>query len=240
MEEKQIKATMPVVETNLGDAQRDAIAEWQRRWMSKEIQFSEYIEEVEKAGGDVICGNIDVHGPQSKRPQIEEVLKQYQRGEISIHMVRRLIEDIGGEASFWDWELDKNPNYTPEESKIGFTWNPNHNKKGIFMQNITKRVLIKMCDFIYNSILKYDKDAFGFSDPRLVSLKDYAEKYLINNLVVEHKKNLIRKLVNIVLFVLKEDVYYRVVALKMINEAPHNFGITNEEMSFFNREVPKK
>ena len=240
MKEKQIKATMPVVETNLGDARQKAIAELQRRWVSKEIQFSDYIEEVKKAGGDVICGNIDVHGPLSKQPQIEEVLRQYQRGEISIHMVRRLIEDIGGEASFWDWELDKNPNYTSGESKIGFTWNPCHSKKGIFMQNITKRVLIKMCDFTYNSILKYDGNAFEFGDFRLMRLRDYTEKYLIKNLVVGYKKDLVRKLINIVLFVLKEDVYYRVVGLKMINEAPRDFEITNEEMSFFNREVPKK
>lgn len=240
MEEKQIKATMPVVETNLGNAQKDTIAELQRKWLAKEISFDEYIEEVKKAGGDVICGNIDVHGPQSKQPQIEEVLKQYQRGEIPIHMVRRLLEDIGANASFWDWELDRNPNYTPEESKIGFMWNPKHSKKGIFMQNITKRVLIKMCDFIYNSMLKYDKDAFKFGDSRLIAIKDYTEKYIIANLAVKYKKDIVRKLVNIVLFVAKEDVYYRVVGLKMINEAPHNFEITKEEMHYFDKEVPKK
>lgn len=108
------------------------------------------------------------------------------------------------------------------------------------MQNVTKTVVKKMVDFVYKSILKYHKDAFEISDPRLVTLREYAKSYVIQNLSVQYKKDLVRKIVDIGLFFMKEDVYYRVLGLKMLNGVPSNFEISKDELSFFNREVPKK
>lgn len=238
--EKRIRASIPIAETDSRKGDKKIIAELREQWMAKKLSFGDYIEGVKNAGGDVIFGNIDITVPEGEQIIIERLMAAYQKGEITIHEMRRCVEEVGGEASFWDWEFDANPNYKPEDSKIGFMWNPYHNKKGIFMQNVTKRVIIKMCDFIYKSILKYDKDSFIFSDSRLIYLREYTKKHLINNVKADYKRDLITKAVDVLLFVMKEDVYYRALLLRMINEAPHNFVISEEEMEYFNRGVPKE
>lgn len=239
-EQKNIKASMPIVETNTRKGDAKALEALQKQWLNKQISFDEYIAEVRTAGGEVIFGVMDVTEQGQNKLKIEQVMQSYQKGEMSLHETRRIIEDLGANATFWDWELDKNPNYASEDSKIGFTWNPHHNKKGRFMQHVTKRILIKMCDFAYNSISKYDKDAYKFSDSRLLQLRKHINDYLNDNLIVQYKKDFIAKLIDIAFFILKEDVYYRVLALKMINEMPLGFDITEEEMIYFKREMPKQ
>ena len=238
MEEK-VKLSMNVLETNGQDSNKYAINQLNTQFTKKKISLKAYIEGVRALGGDVVLGNIDAEANESERETIETLMNSYKKGEISLDEMRAKIEDQGAETSFWDWEFDTNPKFEASESKLGFTWNPHFSKKGGFMQHVTKRVLIKMCDFAYKSILKYDKDAFTFSDPRLIHLRESVEKYITNNLTVQYKKDFVRKLTDCALFMLKEDVYYRALVLKMINETPREFEITKDEMHFFNSEVPK-
>lgn len=234
-----IKARMPVMETNAQNGDPEKIKELQLQWMQHKLTFEEYLKAIRESGGEVKFGDIHVTGPKDAQLKIENLLKTYQEGKITMHTMRRLIEDLGAETHFWDWELDSNPLYRPEESKIGFTWNPYHNKKGIFMQNVTKRVIIKMVDFIYKSILKYDKHSYAFSDPRLLLLKSFVSDFTEQNLKVKYKRDLAAKLIDIGLFMMKEDVYYRVLGLEMINKLPRNIKVYDDEMGFFMKEVPK-
>lgn len=239
-EEEKVKLSMCSMETNGENANIEKILKLREQLENREIEFCDYVTGVQDANGDIEFGNFDIIASKSKETTIEAIMKKHKRGEIAVEDMRRQIEDHGADVTFWDWEKGENPRYKPEESKLGFTWNPNFSKKGKFMQNVTKTVVKKMVDFVYKSILKYHKDAFEISDPRLVTLREYAKSYVIQNLSVQYKKDLVRKIVDIGLFFMKEDVYYRVLGLKMLNGVPSNFEISKDELSFFNREVPKK
>lgn len=238
MVNKEKKGNMLILETNTHNDNPDQYKELYKQWSERKISLNEYAERVRALGGEVLFGSIHVTTIEENRLKIEKIMGEYQNGNLSIHELRRLIEDAGGEAIFWDWELDRNPNYAPGDSRIGFTWNPRHSKKGMFMQHVTKRVFQKMVDFIHNSILKYDSDAFVFTDTRLQKLKRYTEEFIIDYIRVQYKKDLIRKITDICLFFLKEDVYYRVLVLRMINTAPSGFDITDDELHYFEREIP--
>jgi hypothetical protein len=237
--EENVRLSMNVVETDGRHSDPDAINKLHAQYQKKEIAFKDYLARVRALGGDVLFGNVNVEADETECKTVETLMGAYKKGELSLHEMRAKIEDLGAETSFWDWEFDKNPEFEAHESKFGATWNPHYSKKGGFMQHVTKRVLIKMVYFVYKSILKYDKAAFTFSDPRLVYLRNSVDKYITNNLTVQYKKDLVQKLTDCALFMLKEDVYYRVLVLKMINETPREFEITKDEMYFFNREVPK-
>lgn len=232
------KGSITIAEAENRKMDFELFKEVQEAWLTKKITFEEYISAIRAGGGELTFGELRIKASPSEKATIEGVIQQYKNGELSMHQLRRLISEHGGEAEFWDFELSTHPDYGSEESKIGFLWNPTYSRKGAFMQNVTKRVIEKMLDFVYKSCLKYDKDAFKFSDLRLKSLKTYVESYVIDHISVVYKKDFIRKLVEIGLFVMKEDVYWRVAALRLLNQMPEKYTITAEEISYFNRENP--
>lgn len=235
---KAFKGTIAVAEAESRKMDSDIFQDVQETWLAKQITFEEYISAIRAGGGELTFGELRMEAPLSEKATIEGLIQQYRNGKLSMHQLRRSIVEHGGEAEFWDFELSKHPDYKAEDSKVGFMWNPLFSHKGIFMQNVTKRVIEKMVNFVYKSCLKYDKDAFKFSDKRLIQLKHYTELYITANLSVGYKKDFVTKLMEIALFLLKEDVYYRVAAFKLINGFPRRIEITAEEMSFFDRENP--
>jgi hypothetical protein len=235
---ESFKGSIAVAEAESRKMDIDIFKVVQEAWLNKQITFEEYISSIRAGGGEITFGELRVEAPLSKKTTIEGTIQRYKKGELSMHQWRRLIAEQGGEAEFWDFELSKHPDYKAEDSKVGFMWNPFFSHKGIFMQNVTKRAIVAMVNFIYKSCLKYDKDAFAFSDPRLIRLKKYADVFVESYIKVGYKKDLIQKLTSVALFFMKEDVYYRAVTLKMINEAPSDFDISAEEIRYFNRENP--
>lgn len=235
---EEFKGAIAVAEAESRKMDIDIFRVVQEAWLAKQITFEEYINAIRAGGGELTFGELRIKMPPPEKATIEGFMQRYKKGELSMHQLRRVIAEHGGEAEFWDFELSKHPDYKAEDSKIGFLWNPIFSHKGIFMQNVTKRVIEKMLNFVYKSCLKYDKDAFKFSDIRLKWLKTYTESYIGVYMSVGYKKDFVKKLVEIGLFIMREDVYWRVVVFRFLNSLRHTFNIGTDEMEYFNRENP--
>jgi hypothetical protein len=88
---------------------------------------------------------------------------------------------------------------------------------------------------------KYDKDIFVYSDPRLLFLDKLGKDFIKEN-VSGSNINLLNKTVDICLGILKEDVYYRVRGLLLLNmfmEENVRFVLTDKEKEL-EKEVEKR
>jgi hypothetical protein len=126
------------------------------------------------------------------------------------------------------------------QSRNGFLHNCYTTAMGRFFQETIKRWLETGIARIHNKeIPKYDKDAYTFDDPRLKLLHDtlltLIERYL-NDCDKDRKRELVRDISEIWLFMMKEDIYWRRVGVPLlvdlahvIVENEHLFVLTPEE-----------
>lgn len=130
-----------------------------------------------------------------------------------------------------------------EKSRTDFTYSIFDHPKGLWLQHYLKVLIQKTIHMLHNHILKYyDKNAFIFDDERLQSLKSFAYMYAENYLRDTHEKHLdmtfrhrkawlVIESMEIALFILKEDIWWRARVLKAINlwENSERFTFTEEE-----------
>lgn len=147
-----------------------------------------------------------------------------------------IAEDVvDGQTVRWNPAKDRDPrikeNGNGGNGKGGFRFSPYYHEKGKFLQDVIKKGIIKAIDLAHSQIVgKYDKDAFVFEDPRLVELNAYFRSYLSQYFEhdVPRKITFMSQIVDIVMFLMKEDIYYRARFLDMFRDMPR-FEITENE-----------
>lgn len=143
--------------------------------------------------------------------------------------------ELDGQVVRWNPAKDPDPRVMGNENggngKGGFRFSPYYHDKGKFLQDVIKKGIIKTIDLAHSQIVgKYDKNAFVFEDPRLVELNAYFRSYLSQYFEhdVPRKITFMSQIVDIVMFLMKEDIYYRARFLDMFRDMPR-FEITENE-----------
>lgn len=168
-----------------------------------------------------------------------------QRLEISIQNKTELfleekllaVVEIDGEKVFWNPAKEKDPRITGNENaggKSGFRFSPYFHPKGKFLQDVIKLGMIKAIATAHKQINRgYDQDAFKYEDPRLQQLNTFFQIFISENFgdakTGPRKLIFMFQMADIVLFLMKEDIYYRTRFLKMFNEVPGSWQLTEEE-----------
>lgn len=106
-------------------------------------------------------------------------------------------------------------NAQSEASRYQFTYE-HTTAKGQWLQWFLKKLIAKSIHFWYGLIKgKYDKNAYVFQDPRLFMIQQFIKNYAKDNME-ERKQEIINEAADIFLFLLKEDIFYRVRAMDAI------------------------
>ena len=107
----------------------------------------------------------------------------------------------------------------------GFKYNLYHHPKGRLFQFIIKPMIIAVVNKIHSAFKgKYDADIFVYTDPRLQFIdkfvKDFIDKHVGNDPGGSgvYKKQICLKMIDIMLGLSKEDIYYRARFMLLLNE----------------------
>lgn len=158
--------------------------------------------------------------------QINELLQKVQKKQITIEEFKEKLNELGAEIKIWDKSIERNPAY-PEgnnQSRTSFIFSPYFHPRGMLLQRVFKRSILKVIDFVHKSLVKeYDSQAYVYEDERLRNLNNYFREYISANFIA-HKQNteFMTKIADIIMFLMKEDVYYRSRFLDLLNNAPHS------------------
>lgn len=143
--------------------------------------------------------------------------------------------ELDGQVVRWNPAKEPDPRVKGNENggngKGGFRFSPYYHDKGKFLQDVVKKGIIKTIDLAHGQIVgKYDKDAYALEDPRLVELNAYMRAYISQNF--EHslprKLTFMTQILDIIMFLMKEDIYYRARFIDMFRGMPR-FDITENE-----------
>lgn len=155
-----------------------------------------------------------------------------------------MFEDVvDGKTIRWNPALERDPRVKNNENaggKSGFRFSPFYHAKGLFLQNVIKKSIIKTIDTIHSQITKgYDVDAYVFDDPRLTQLNIYLSVYLSENFCNLEKTNtrkldFMMKIKDIVMFLMKEDIYYRARFFELFSNLPR-FELNQDEIDNITR-----
>jgi len=153
---------------------------------------------------------------------INDAIRKFESGEITLQQLQSIVQQNGAEISFWNPATQRHPAY-PEgdnRSRAGFTYHPSH-PRGRFFQGIIKKAILRAIDFAHHSIIKhYDPDGFVYDDERLKRLDSFLKQYIAENFqhAYPYKSDFMQKVIDIILFLMKEDVYYRARFLDIISK----------------------
>lgn len=149
--------------------------------------------------------------------------------------------EVDGQAVRWNPATEPDPRVKQNENggkgTGGFRFSPYFHEKGIYLQKVIKSGIIKSIALAHSQIVgKYDKDAFKFDDPRLQELNGYLRAYLSSNFAHDapRKITFMSQIVDIVMFLMKEDIYYRARFLNLFNELP-TFELNQQEFENIER-----
>lgn len=213
------------------DTNKEKINELFKQSQEKKIDFNTLVEEVRKLGGKVTFGELQIESEEKEK--ITNLLEQFNTGKLNIESFIQKVHEQGDKADFWNWETDPNPKYKDNnKTRIGFKYNPYHHVKGKFMQGIIKTAVKSAINFAHAQILKhYDREAFVYDDERLRKIDVYCKGYIEQNFQnsYPYKSDFMQKIVDIILFFAKEDIYYTGRWLDMINGLPRGHELTKEE-----------
>ncbi len=213
------------------DANRKAIAELIQKANRKEISFSDFVTQTRELGGEVIFGELQVESEDKDR--ITELLEQFNTGKLNIDTFISKVREQGDKAEFWNYETSSNPQYEGNnETRLGFKYNPYHHVKGKLMQGVMKTAVKSAINFAHANIIKhYDREAFVYEDARLKAIDEYCKRYIDDNFQESYpyKSDFMCKIVDIFLFLMKEDIYYTARWLEMINGVPRGHELTENE-----------
>jgi len=135
-----------------------------------------------------------------------------------------MITGFLGRRVKWETATERNPEY-PEgknDSRNSPTYNCYHHPKGKFFQTIIKKGILKVIDLIHSQLInEYDKDAFDYNDKRLVAIDMFLRRYVDVNFqdAKPYKSEFMTKIIDIVLALAKEDIYYRARLFDAINKS---------------------
>lgn len=158
-------------------------------------------------------------------------IAKYNAGELSFENFQKIVAENGNKLAFYAINKERNPQY-PEgdnRSRVGFTYNPSEHPKGRFFQSITKKAILAAIHFAHNAMCdKYDKDIFIYDDSRLNEIDEFMRTYISEKFkhAYPYKHDFMLQILDIVLGLAKEDIYYRARLFDVINE--------------FREEYPKK
>lgn len=158
------------------------------------------------------------------------------------------IDDTG---KAWGYNPAKQPNPAWKgnaKSRFGFQFNPYCHPLGKFLQGTVKGSIQKSVEFAHAGILKYDPGAYEFEDTRLLEIKRVATES-INDLFFDElerrtradgtrKCRLMLKLLDVCLFLMKEDVFYRwrfILLMKRIGQAAEGMEPTPGELGNYKK-----
>ena len=155
---------------------------------------------------------------------IGEAIQQHKEGKLNTIEFNAIVASHGGEISFWDPATQRHPAYPKGDnrSRFGFTYHFD-SIRGKWFQGVVKDAIKGCIKFTHSTILKrYDEEAFIFDDPRLAAIKAVSDDYISKNF--QHsapiKSDFMHKVFDIILFLMKEDVYYRGRFLELFNLFP--------------------
>lgn len=148
---------------------------------------------------------------------------------------------VDGEPVEWNPALDPDPRIKGNENRgegAGFLFSPYFHKKGLFFQNVIKKGITKTINLTYNQILRfYDKDAFVFEDPRLKTLRNFCKTYVATYYAEEArggtgiiKLTFMYQFFDIMLFLMKEDIFYRPRFFEFLNNVPRGWDLSEAEI----------
>ena len=234
---------MPEYKTNVlrveggNENNKEKINELIKQTQEKKIDFNTFVAETRKLGGKVTFGEFQIESEHTEK--ITNLLEQFNTGKLSIESFIEKVREQGDKGDFWDYEKTMNPKYKGNnKTSVGFRYNPNHHIKGKFMQGIIKTAVRSAINFAHAHILKhYDREAFIYDDERLKKLDEYCKRYIDKNFQnsYPYKSDFMGKIIDIILFFAKEDIYYTARWLDMINGLPRGHELTEEEKANIER-----
>jgi len=159
--------------------------------------------------------------------KISALMIQCNGGEITLQELRQKLADGGSDLKVYDKRSERNVNYPDgnNESRNGFIFNPGFHPKGQFFQNVIKKAILAAINFAHSAIVKnYDREAYLYDDSRLRDLNIFLRKYIDANFQDSkpYKSDFMLKLVDILLFLMKEDVYYRARMIDIFANMPRS------------------
>ena len=164
---------------------------------------------------------------------IDEAAAQLDNKEIDFEEFKTIVRSQGGEVGFWNTETEPHPAAVDnEKSRVGMKWNPFYHERGKWFQYIIKDAIKHTIAFAHKNITKrYDENAFVYEDKRLLEIERVCRECASDNFQHEYprKSNLLTEAMDILLFTMKEDIYYRGRILDFLNRLPNEFEITEEE-----------
>ena len=133
------------------------------------------------------------------------------------------------------------------KSRVGALYNPYYHVMGKWFQGTIKGSMLKCVDFVHSGLLKYDNHAYEFDDSRLIAIKSEATA-AINELFYDELERRTRhdgtrkiefmlKVLDIGLFLMKEDVFYRwrfISLLQRIGKAVEQMEPNDDEKTNLN------
>lgn len=135
---------------------------------------------------------------------------------------------------------EPNPHAVGTHSRVGFLFNPYYHPLGKFLQGKVKGSILKSIDFVHSSILRYDSEAYTYSDERLQALYKTGHECIINLFDSKEdpepfrKPAFMLKLLDICLFLMKEDIFYRyrfIELMKQMGRTAEHLEPTGEELA---------
>lgn len=223
----------PVRRIKVKKGNEKTIAKLMHNAQGKKIPFNDFITEARKLGGEPIYGELQIESKNQEA--IKELLDQFNAGKLTIDAFITKVRERGDKAEFWNYETDENPQYKGNnKTRTTFKYNPGHHIKGKFFQGITKKAIIGAINFAHAYIIKhYGGEAFIYDDKRLKAIDIYCKRYIDKNFQHAHpyKSDFMGKVIDIILFFAKEDIYYTARWLDMINNLPRGHELTKEEQT---------
>jgi len=164
--------------------------------------------------------------------EFKPVYDSFIHGVISFDEMVQQGKDMDVNIAPYNPSTQRNPIYSEgnNNSRVGFTWHLDSVKGAIFQRTV-KPAIIKTVNKIHKWIVgEWDRNAFVYDDPRLQVLDDSVTKGI--NTLFDHqdrKLDIMHKGADILLFMLKEDIYWRPRIFALCNNLPY-FILTQQEL----------
>lgn len=162
---------------------------------------------------------------QSTLKDLIAARKQYAPNiDIMVQLPLSRITNHDDKFVIYDRISDRNPKYPKGDNstRTEFTWHPHYNKKGKMFQDLKHKIMIEAVNYMHKKILnEYDMDAYVYDDPRLQNINGFFRGYIHKNFrEAMFKTEVMNKLLDIFMFLQKEDIYYRARFMDMFNTVP--------------------
>ena len=149
---------------------------------------------------------------------------------------------VDGQVVRWNPAKDRDPrikeNGNGGSGEGGFRFSPYYHDKGKFLQDVIKKGILKTIEVAHDQIVgRYDPDAYKLQDERLCELNAYMRAYLSANFEHDNPRKItfMSHIVDIIMFLMKEDIYYRARFLEMWKNMPRDYELTQEELENINK-----